>query len=295
MPRALELLSAEKALKDLKENAGQAHAAALLRLANAQDALDEAQKHRAWKEYRNGSQSTIDAARADVILAEDALETAEEAYDAVSDSAENNLNRAAALSALSNARKAYDRAVANLNYLLAMPDSIAVDQAEAELQAAQAEVESAQTEVDRLKDGVDADALALAEARVKNARTQLKASQTALDDLELKAPFDGTVSRIYVDKGEWAVPGQPIVVLADLSVLRVETTDLSERDVPKVKKGQRVRVLVKALNSEIEGEVRDISPQADTLGGDVVYKTIIDLAERPENLYAGMSVDVFFE
>ena len=45
-------------------------------------------------------------------------------------------------------------------------------------------------------------------------------------------------------------------------------------------------MLVKALNSEIEGEVRDISPQADTLGGDVVYKTIIDLAERPENLYA---------
>ncbi len=291
----VELLAAEKALRDLKENAGQTHAAAMLRLANAEDALDEARKHRAWKEFRNGSQSTIDAAQADVILAKNTLEDAEDAYSAVEDTADDNLNRAAALSALSNARKAYDRAVANLNYLLAMPDSIAVDQAEAELQAAQAEVESAQAELDRLQDGLDPDVLALAEARVKNAQSQLKAGQTALDDLQLKAPFDGTVSQVSVDKGEWAVPGQPVVGLVDLSELRVETTDLSERDVPKVKVGQSVRVLVKALDVEIEGTVRDISPQSDTLGGDVVYKTVINLGDRPDDLYSGMSVDVFFD
>ncbi len=91
------------------------------------------------------------------------------------------------------------------------------------------------------------------------------------------------------------MPGQPVVGLVDLSELRVETTDLSERDVPKVKVGQSVRVLVKALDVEIEGTVRDISPQSDTLGGDVVYKTVINLGDRPDDLYSGMSVDVFFD
>jgi hypothetical protein len=38
-----------------------------------------------------------------------------------------------------------------------------------------------------------------------------------------------------------------------------------------------------------------ISPISTTLGGDVVYKTTIDLDEIPEGLRAGMSVDVAFE
>jgi len=291
---SMELLAAEQALRIFNDNAGQARTTAQLRLANAQQALDEAEKRRAWKEYRNGSQSTIDAAQADVILAKNTLEDAEEAYSAVADSAEDNLNRAAALSALANARKAYDRAVANLNYLLAMPSTIAVNQAEAELQAAQAEVESAQAEVDRLKEGADPDALALAEARVSNARAQLKASQAALDELELKAPFDGTVSRITVQAGEWAAAGQVVVIVADLERLQVETTDLSERDVARVRVDQLVTVTLKALGQNVSGRVVEVAPLADILGGDVVYQTVIELDNQPEGLRAGMSVEVYY-
>ena len=288
----VEVLASEQALKALQENTEQARTAAQLRLANAQKALDEAEKRRASKEFRNGSQSTIDAARADVILAQNTLEDAEEAYNAVADSAEDNPNRAAALSALANARKAYDRAVANLNYLLAMPDEIAVAQAEAELQAARAEVESARRELDQLQDGEDPDALALAEARVSNARAQLKAARASLDELEIKAPFDGMVSKITVYSGEWAAAGQVVVVVADLEDLRVETTDLSERDVTRVRVGQPVRVVLKALGQEVSGRVLEVAPLADILGGDVVYQTLIELESRPEGLRAGMSVDV---
>jgi multidrug resistance efflux pump len=115
-----------------------------------------------------------------------------------------------------------------------------------------------------------------------------------LADLELVAPFDGTVSRIDINNGEWATAGQTILVLADLSHLRVETTDLSERDVPKIKAGQPVSVLVKALNQNVTGHVIDISPLADSLGGDVVYKTTINLDTITPDLRAGMSVDVQF-
>ena len=38
----------------------------------------------------------------------------------------------------------------------------------------------------------------------------------------------------------------------------------------------------------------EISALAETLGGDVVYKTTIDLEEIPVGMRAGMSVDVFF-
>jgi len=49
---------------------------------------------------------------------------------------------------------------------------------------------------------------------------------------------------------------------------------------------------VKALNQDITGRVSAISPLADTLGGDQVYKVTIDLDKLPPGLLAGMSVVV---
>jgi len=41
--------------------------------------------------------------------------------------------------------------------------------------------------------------------------------------------------------------------------------------------------------------VSEISPLADTLGGDVVYQATIDLDSIPEGLRSGMSVEVRFD
>jgi hypothetical protein len=40
--------------------------------------------------------------------------------------------------------------------------------------------------------------------------------------------------------------------------------------------------------------VSEISALADRLGGDVIYKTTIELDTRPDGLRAGMSVEVTF-
>jgi len=290
----LQLLTAQQALQTLNDNADQARTAAQVRLANAQAALDDAQKRRTWMNYRNGSQSDIDAAQANLILAENTLRTAKDNYSSVANLGETDLNRAAALSALAVAQNAYDKDLANLNYLLAMPNKIDLAQAQANLDAAKAEAANAQQAYDKLQNGPDPDALALAQEQVKNAQAQLAASQSDLADLDLVAPFDGTVSRIDINDGEWATAGQTILVLADLSHLQVQTTDLSERDVPKISTGQAVSVLIKALNQNVSGRVSDISPLADTLGGDVVYQTTIDLDTLPPGVRAGMSVDVQF-
>lgn len=291
----LEKLSAEQALADLKENAGQARAQAMLRLATAKDAFDQAEKRRGWKEYRVGDDNQVAVAQADLILAEDNLRKIEEVYGGFAESPDDNLNKAAALSALAAARKARDKALANLNYLLSLPDALAVEKADAELEVARTELETAQREYERLKDGPDPHELALAEARVENARIQRTASQSALADLELKAPFSGVLARVEIHSGEWVTPGQPVLILADLDHLRVETTDLSERDIPNVAIGQPVAILVEALNQWVAGSVIEIAPLADTLGGDVVYKTSIQLGDTPAGLRPGMSVEVLFE
>lgn len=290
----LELLSARQALMELQDNASQERAKAMLRVATAKDNLDKATKRRGWKNYRPGDDNQIAVAQADLIVAQDTLKKIEDVYGGYAGSPEDNLNKAAALSALSAARKARDKAVANLNYLLALPNALEVEKADADLEIARAELEAAQREYTALQNGPDPQAVSLAEARIKNASAQLTASQAALSDLELKAPFSGTVSKVSASTGEWIMPGQAILTLADLDHLRVETTDLSERDVPLVQVGQPVTVRVKALNIEINGRVSQISPLADTLGGDVVYTTLIVLESIPPELRAGMSVVVRF-
>ena len=224
----LELMSAQQALASLNENAGQARAQAQLRLAQAKDAFDTAEKQRGWKQYRIGNDNQIAVAQADLIVAEEAVRQAEETYGYFVNRPENDLNKAAALSALSSARTARDKVKANLSYLQSLPDTIEVEKADAALEVARTELDAAQRDFDQLKDGPDPDALALVEARVRNAQAQLAAGQAVLADLELKAPFDGTIAELSIHSGEWVVPGQPVLLLADINHLRIETTD-SER------------------------------------------------------------------
>jgi multidrug resistance efflux pump len=108
----------------------------------------------------------------------------------------------------------------------------------------------------------------------------------------LVAPFAGGISAVNAAVGSYVSPGAVMVVISNTHQLHVETTDLSERDVPNVAVGQTATVTVKALSQDITGRVTGISPMADTLGGDQIYKVTIDLDNVPANLLAGMSVVV---
>lgn len=108
----------------------------------------------------------------------------------------------------------------------------------------------------------------------------------------LLAPFDGTVVDVSVIPGETVQPGQTVLVLADLQRLQIKTTDLSERDITRVKIGQSVDVYVEALGINVEGKVIRISPVSETVGGDVVYPVTIELNKQPEGLLWGMTVEV---
>lgn len=156
-------------------------------------------------------------------------------------------------------------------------------------------VKAAQAQLDLAKAPYTSYDVAGAQAQVKAAQAQVQAGEAQLKKLVLKAPFAGTVSKLDVHGGEWVTPGQPVLVLSDLNTLRVETTDLSELDVPRVEIGQPATVTIKALNQSVTGRVSAISPLPSTLGGDVVYKATVELDERPAGLRSGMSVEVQFE
>ncbi len=168
---------------------------------------------------------------------------------------------------------------------------------EAKVKEAEANLKAAQVQVNYLKRvGTDVVHLESAQAETDRAQALLdSANATLTAQSTLVAPFDGTVASVEISPAETVVPGRVVIILGDFSKLRVETKDLSERDVPRVQIGQTASVFINALNQEFSGKVIDISRISSTVGGDVVFKVTIDLEEQPEGLLWGMSADVKIE
>ncbi|MFC2026214.1 efflux RND transporter periplasmic adaptor subunit [Chloroflexota bacterium] len=163
---------------------------------------------------------------------------------------------------------------------------------EAALKDAEARLIKAEADYQASQVGPDPDAVAIAEARIKNAEAQLKVARSALKGINLVAPISGLAVAVNIIPGDTVLPGQVVVTLAELSNLRVETTDLSERDVAEVEIGQTATVYVEALDQELPGRVVRIAPQAVIVGGDVTYTAVVELDELPAGLRWGMTVEV---
>jgi len=131
-----------------------------------------------------------------------------------------------------------------------------------------------------------------ANVKVQQAQVALEIAQFNLTQSTLTAPFDGTVASISVIPGEFVPSDEAVLTLATLNELQLETTDLSERDVTKVKIGAPVNIFIEALNENFTGKVISISPKADTVGGDVVFKVTIAFDQQPANLLWGMTTEV---
>jgi multidrug resistance efflux pump len=108
----------------------------------------------------------------------------------------------------------------------------------------------------------------------------------------LSAPFDGTVISVKVVPGELVQIDQVVVTIAALDSLQITTTDLSERDAPRVKVGQSVDVYIDALDVTVKGRVLRIAPISQIVGGDVIYPVTIELEKQPAGLLWGMSAEV---
>jgi len=233
---------------------------------------------------------------ANYVLAKANLDKAQTAYDNTHAGAYiNNANQAAAYNALYTAQQAYNTAFYYYSLYSQAPTQNQQDQAQANLDLANATLKNAQTYLAALNGGtVPAGATGTNLLQLEQAQLAVQTAQANLDATRLVAPFSGEVASVAVSVGDYVSPGQIILVISDITHMHVETTDLSERDVPKVKLGQAATLSIIALNQDVSGKVSAISPLADTLGGDVVYKVTILLVTLPSNLRSGMSVDVQF-
>ena len=289
----LELVSAQQTLDALYENVGSMAAQAQVELADARDDLDDTErKWRNQQEGQRGSSTTVRAAEAELALAKEAMEAAErQANKFSSDDAEHAQDYKNFAAAVQRHRLA----LANLNWYTGYPTEIDQAVLDGEVALAQARMADAERVWEDLKDGPDPDNVALEGARLANAEAQLLAAEAALANVEMTAPFAGTIAGVMTKVGEMAAPGQPAIVLADLSSWIVETDNLTEIELPQIEVGQSVAVSFDALSDvELRGTVTAIRPLFEIRQGDVTYVVKIELDEGDPRLQWGMTAVVTF-
>jgi len=256
-------------------------------------------------------ENEVTIAAADLRRAEVDLKQAQWAYDEVAFG--DDVGESLQAAQLEQATLDYETALAN--YHLAVdgpsPDSVEAARAQlaqaesnlailqrgssdAQIAGAEAEIRHAQAQYDLIRAGARPEDIAAAETEVVAAQAVLTGAQAALTNTELRAPFAGAVTTLDVGLGEVVspLPDKAVLTLVDLAHLRVETTDLSERDVAQLSVGQPANIYLEALGLEMEGRVARIAHEADIIGGDVVYKVVVELNEQPPGLRWGMSADV---
>jgi multidrug efflux pump subunit AcrA (membrane-fusion protein) len=162
-------------------------------------------------------------------------------------------------------------------------------EAEQDLALKSAQFEKAQRTYERLKDGVDADQLAVLEAR-------LAAAEAGLAAFTVTAPFDGVVADLAARQGSSISAGQIAVTIADVSSWLVKTTDLTEIDVVEVAEGDPVLIRLDALPGvELKGSVLSIGQTFAESQGDIVYEVTLLLDDTHPALRWGMTAAVSFE
>lgn len=291
----LQQIQLDQATLSLDElTSAAAIAAAQQAVAQDQQDLDNAQANLNNQLYYSTNKDAIQNAQANLTLANNNLSNAQKAYNNVTGDPNTDAGKAYAYQQLYTAQQAYDSALYNYNWWSGKPNQEQVDLKTALLALAKAKLAEDQTLVTFLTGGspIPDNATGAGIVQLRQAQLNVRTAQYNLDATRLVAPFSGEVGSVATSIGDFVSPGQVILVISDVSQMHIETTDLSERDVPKVKLGQTVTVSIKALNQNVAGKVTAISPLSATLGGDVVYNVTIALDELPSNLRAGMSVDV---
>ncbi len=187
-------------------------------------------------------------------------------------------------------RKELDNAEGDLNIAITQMKNAA------SLAQAKAAVDKAQKNTEEMKSGPNPDKLASAEARLKTAKLQVESARKDLADLELRAPFDGSVARIDIKKGESIPSGKPVVTVADLRNWKVETDNLTEIQVVKLDLGQPVKIAADALpDVDIQGVVEKISDVYEEKQDDITYTVTVKIVNPPPELRWGMTVVTTFD
>jgi HlyD family secretion protein len=300
---------AERALEDAQDPE-LTTAQALKAVTDAQRLVDNAERNLLWSQTP-ANQSLVDQAEAEVVLARDLLDKAQDRFRPYENKPDDNVTRARLQTELSAAQQRYDAAARKLNSLQGTASESDQAAREADLIAAQAQLAQAQQEYDRIKDGPNDAEIQLLQAQLEDARREYErvkegaspedikaaearvaAAQATLNQAQLSAPFGATVTSAMVSPGDQVTPGLAAFRLDDLSEMLVDVL-VSEVDINNIHQGQEAILTFDAiLGKEYHGQVEQVDLVGTSNQGVVDFTVTVKLTDGDARVRSGMTAAV---
>ncbi len=239
--------------------------------------LDAAKAQLAGVTTMTDSEKTVAAAQ--LAQAEAALRLAQSQYDKIKWAGQASMTPQALQ--LQQATIAYDTAKAAYD-LQANPDDTTLAQLRAGIRRAELNLQMAE-------DPFTDEDYALARAGVSQAEGVVALAQYQVDNVILRAPFDGIIAEVYATVGSVGGPQLPAVKLISKNLeVKIE---IPENQIPQLYKEQPAALRVSAFPGEgFPGFVKTIAPAADTKSH--TFSTDIGVQNDGAKLRAGMFADV---
>ncbi len=178
-----------------------------------------------------------------------------------------------------------------------------LSQAAASLESAEAQLKEARDEQRRTREMFDkglvaqaamdkADAaLKRAAAAREGALAALRQAQEQLEYTQVEAPYSGIVTRRFIEVGEIASPGQPLIQGLSLDRLRVNV-DMPQSLVPAVREHRQASVRLPG-DGYIPAEKITVYPFAESASN--TFRVRLELPEGTRDLVPGMFVKTLFQ
>ncbi len=128
-------------------------------------------------------------------------------------------------------------------------------------------------------------------SEIEEARINLELAESELENLELKAPFSGIITDIYIEEGNYFSSGTAATI-KDTGRLEVEI-NIEESNIPAVKLGQPVKASLPSLPGiELDGEVSEIGNEADNNNAIVTLPVTVLLEKIDYDVKLGCSAEL---
>lgn len=176
-------------------------------------------------------------------------------------------------------------------------------QADAAISEAAAALNNAETDYNRFKalfadNSASQKELDDMKARYEMARARHEAATQVKNEIasqftysNLRAPFSGVITGIFAEEGDMANPGVPLVTMEAPGTFEVNSR-IAESNINRIKQGDSISVIVKAINTTVKATVSEVSPSSAKTGGQYLVKAVLD--ETPGGLRSGMYATLVF-
>jgi HlyD family secretion protein len=175
-------------------------------------------------------------------------------------------------------------------------------QAETAVEQARADASVSHQTRSMMQSGNRAEDIAVAQHTMLQAQANMNQIKVQLDDMTVRAPFDGIITQKYADEGAIVTPttsaattsatSSSIVALAGSLEM---VAQVSEADISKIQLGQDVEIVANALPGKVyHGFVTQVAPEAIVTSNVTTFEVHAAIDETDKALMAGMNVSAKF-